>query len=111
MVTGKADTTFGRWYTEENEGFHNLGPVPKAATMLLYMHMPPAFHSLQGSTDGSSSWGVVLLRSRKLEVAISRLRDLAPDVSPGSTLVNKEGSMLQKLKANFAFDSECVGSG
>lgn len=52
--------------------------------------------------DGLSA----LPRSRKLEVTVSWLRDLAPDVSPGSCLVNKESSVLPKLKANSAFDSE-----
>lgn len=69
-----------------------------------HKHTPLAFHSLQGNTDGAH-WvtGVggnneegevdslsALARSRKLEVAVSRLRDLAPDVSPGSSLVNRE---------------------
>lgn len=98
-----------------------LGQLQSLPLCSCCKHTLLAFHSLQGSTDGKH--GIVgvdgvseeqagclsaLPRSRKLEVAGSRLRDLAPDVSPGSSLVNKESSMLQKLKANFAFDSDNV---
>ena len=50
----------------------------------------------------------VLPGSGKLEVAVRRRRGLAPDVSPGGSLVNRESSVLQRLKANFAFDSDSV---
>lgn len=84
---------------------------------------PQALHSLQGSTGGkhravrvdgdSDDQGAEVLsalpRARKVEVAVSRLRNLDSDVSPGSSLVNKSAcSLLKKLKANFAFDSENV---
>lgn len=109
---------------KENGGFHNPRAATKSAMPLCSCckHTLLAFHSLQLSTHGKH--GVVgvdgvseeqkgdglsmLPRSRKLEVTVSWLRDLAPDVSPGTCLVNKESSELQKLKANFAFDSENV---
>lgn len=37
-----------------------------------------------------------LPRSRKLEVAVSWLRNLASDVSSGCSLINKKSSLLQE---------------
>ncbi|XP_012518675.1 PREDICTED: leucine-rich repeat-containing protein C10orf11 homolog [Propithecus coquereli] len=121
-VTGKVDISM-EVCVEENEGLQDPrtalksdgGRIPGAVHTA---GIPPASKTAQMENPellvwmGHEDWEVEVLsslsRSRKLEVAVSLLRNVAPDVCLYSSFVNKESSRLQKLKANFAFDSENV---
>lgn len=61
---------------------------------------------IQGSCGwGQGRAGICKFRQRsQVKNVGGGFRNLDPYVSPGSSLISKEHTLLQKLKANFVFD-------